>query len=227
MEAMEVDGVEKAAQGKVTGVIIPPPEIRAVVDKTALFVARNGKSFEQRILASGEGQTAKFNFMKPYDPYHAYYEMKIREGEEGKAPAAVESAAPVVQEGGGAEESKGGDAPAPPSVAVSTSVKATILNPVAQLAKIKATEPPAFEFSLTPPAGLTALDVEVVKLAAQHTAVNGREFLASLAAREARNPQFDFLRPTHMLFSYFTALVDVYAKIVRPSQALRERVSRL
>jgi splicing factor 3A subunit 1 len=45
--------VEKAAQGKVTGVIIPPPEIRAVVDKTAMFVARNGKSFEQRILASG------------------------------------------------------------------------------------------------------------------------------------------------------------------------------
>lgn len=64
--------------GKVVGVIIPPPEIRLVVDKTALFVSRNGKSFEQRILASGEGKTAKFNFMKAFDPYHAYYEMKIR-----------------------------------------------------------------------------------------------------------------------------------------------------
>ena len=67
-----------AIQGKVTGVIIPPPEIRAVVDKTAIFVARNGKSFEQRILGSSEGKTAKFNFMKDFDPYHAYYEFKIR-----------------------------------------------------------------------------------------------------------------------------------------------------
>ena len=73
-----IASVEKAVQGKVVGVIIPPPEIRAVVDKTALFVGRNGKSFEQRILSSSEGQTAKFNFMRPFDPYHAYYEMKIK-----------------------------------------------------------------------------------------------------------------------------------------------------
>lgn len=74
------EDVRKAKQGKVTGVIIPPPDIRAVVDKTAQFVARNGKSFEQRILSSGEGKTAKFNFMKQFDPYHAYYEQKIRYG---------------------------------------------------------------------------------------------------------------------------------------------------
>jgi splicing factor 3A subunit 1 len=70
--------IEKASQGKVSGIIIPPPEIRAVVDKTAQFVARNGKSFEQRILTSGEGKTAKFNFLKAHDPYNAYYEFKIR-----------------------------------------------------------------------------------------------------------------------------------------------------
>ena len=74
----EAVDVARAKQGKVTGVIIPPPEIRAVVDKTAQFVARNGKSFEKRILESGEGKTSKFNFMKAYDPYHAYYEFKIR-----------------------------------------------------------------------------------------------------------------------------------------------------
>jgi hypothetical protein len=42
------------SQGKVTGIIIPPPDIRLVVDKTANFVARNGKSFEQKIVASAE-----------------------------------------------------------------------------------------------------------------------------------------------------------------------------
>ena len=76
--AFDAESSKKAKQGKVTGVIIPPPEIRAVADKTAQFVARNGKNFEQRILASEEGKTAKFNFMKPFDPYHAYYEFKIR-----------------------------------------------------------------------------------------------------------------------------------------------------
>lgn len=70
--------VAGAIQGKVTGVIIPPPDIRAVVDKTASFVAKYGKTFEQKILNSEEGKTSKFNFMKPYDPYHAYYEQKIR-----------------------------------------------------------------------------------------------------------------------------------------------------
>jgi splicing factor 3A subunit 1 len=47
-------------------------------------VARNGKSFEERILNSEEGKTSKFNFMKATDPYYAYYEHKIRQFEEGK-----------------------------------------------------------------------------------------------------------------------------------------------
>ena len=80
---MTMSDVLDIKQGKVTGVIIPPPDIRAVVDKTAQFVARNGKSFEERILASSEGKTPKFSFMKISDPYHVYYEHKIREFEEG------------------------------------------------------------------------------------------------------------------------------------------------
>lgn len=76
---MDIDRqLELSQQGKVVGVIIPPPDIRAIVDKTALFVGKNGKSFEQKILNSNEGKTAKFNFMRDFDPYHAYYEFKIK-----------------------------------------------------------------------------------------------------------------------------------------------------
>jgi hypothetical protein len=71
--------------------------------------------------------------------------------------------------------------------------------------------------------GVTPLDLDIIKLAAQYTAVNGREFLACLAQREQRNPQFDFLKPTHLLFSYFTSLVDSYGKVLRPSEELKER----
>ena len=78
VEQSELLSVAGAQQGRVTGIIIPPPDVRARVDKTANYVAKFGKSFEQKILASEEGKTAKFNFMKPFDPYHAYYEFKIR-----------------------------------------------------------------------------------------------------------------------------------------------------
>ena len=55
---------------------------------------------------------------------------------------------------------------------------------------------------------------EIVKLTAQYTAVSGRQFLSGLARKEAGNPQFEFLKPTHVLFGYFTALCDQYAKVV-------------
>lgn len=77
---------------QVKGIIYPPPDIRAIVDKTARFVAKNGKSFEERIQASEEGKSAKFNFMRPHDPYYAYYEFKIRDFEEnGDAPKPVKT----------------------------------------------------------------------------------------------------------------------------------------
>ncbi len=63
-------------QTKAIGVIVPPPDIRAILEKTAAFVAKNGAEFEKRILAN-EANNIKFNFLKPGDPYHAYYQAKV------------------------------------------------------------------------------------------------------------------------------------------------------
>ena len=57
-----------------------------------------------------------------------------------------------------------------------------------------------------------------MKLTALFTARRGRNFLASLSAKEGRNYQFDFLRPTHSLFGYFNRLVDQYSKVLHPSK---------
>jgi splicing factor 3A subunit 1 len=57
-----------------------------------------------------------------------------------------------------------------------------------------------------------------MKLTALFTARRGRSFLANLSAREGRNYQFDFLRPTHSLFGYFNRLVDQYTKILHPNK---------
>lgn len=51
--------------------------------------------------------------------------------------------------------------------------------------------------------------LEKKQLTAQFTAVGGRNFLSELAKREARNEQFQFLKHTHALFSYFTRYVFV------------------
>ena len=86
MDPTSEEFMEKGHSGQVVGVIIPPPDIRAVVDKTAQFVARHGKDFEQKIIqkaAAGGGSASKFNFMRQGDPYNAYYEFKIKEFEEG------------------------------------------------------------------------------------------------------------------------------------------------
>ena len=67
----------------IKGIIRPPPEIRAVADRTASYVAKNGRAFEQRILKSEKGKTPKFAFLQPTSPFHAYYEDKIKFYEEG------------------------------------------------------------------------------------------------------------------------------------------------
>jgi hypothetical protein len=55
-----------------------------------------------------------------------------------------------------------------------------------------------------------------VKLTAQFVARNGRQFLSTLMTREQRNYQFDFLRPQHSLFQYFTKLLEQYTKVLIP-----------
>jgi splicing factor 3A subunit 1 len=61
---------------------------------------------------------------------------------------------------------------------------------------------------------------DIVKLTAQFVSRNGRQFLTSLMSKEARNSQFDFLKPAHGLFNYFTKLVEQYTKILIPSKEL-------
>jgi len=55
-----------------------------------------------------------------------------------------------------------------------------------------------------------------MKLTALFVARNGRQFLTQLMTREARNYQFDFLKPQHSNFHYFTKLVEQYTKVLLP-----------
>ncbi|KAK1235676.1 SF3a splicing factor complex subunit, partial [Marasmius sp. AFHP31] len=61
-----------------TGLILPPPEIKSVIDKTATFIARsaNPPQFEDKI-REGQRSDPKFSFLNPADPYNAYYRHKL------------------------------------------------------------------------------------------------------------------------------------------------------
>jgi splicing factor 3A subunit 1 len=65
---------------------------------------------------------------------------------------------------------------------------------------------------------------DIMKLTALFTAQRGRSFLSVLAAKEGRNFQFDFLRPTHSLFGSFNRLVEQYTKILHPSEDMLTRL---
>jgi len=177
---------------EVVGIIYPPPEIRNIIDKTASFVARNTVQFEN-LIKEKEKYNPKFSFLNPSDPYFTYYQFKIKESKEGK----TSDDSKKVDEAEGKEEEKKEKIPEKP------------------IPK----EPPAFEFMAELPA-ISAQDLDILKLTAQFVARNGRQFMTGLAQREQRNYQFEFLRPNHSLFNYFTKLVEQYTKVLIPSKKL-------
>ena len=184
------------------GVVLPPKDIRAILEKTAGYVARNGAVFEDRIREK-EKHNAKFSFLSTNDAYNAFYLWRLEEIRQGRGTAVsagrVGDAAIVTEP----EKPKG-----PP-------------------------EPPEFHFSARMP-NINAQDLDVVRLTALLVAKNGRSFMTTLSQRETRNFQFDFLRPNHSLYQFFSRLVDQYSELLRASgmdggggAAERERLQEL
>ncbi|RXM98830.1 Splicing factor 3A subunit 1 [Acipenser ruthenus] len=202
---------EPAVSKTIVGIIYPPPEVRNIVDKTASFVARNGPEFEARI-RQNEINNPKFNFLNPNDPYHAYYRHKVNEFKEGKAlePSA---AVPKVMQQQALQNASQQQLP--------QKVQAQVIHETV----VPKEPPPEFEFIADPPS-ISAFDLDVVKLTAQFVARNGRQFLTQLMQKEQRNYQFDFLRPQHSLFNYFTKLVEQYTKVLIPPKGLLQKMKR-
>ncbi|TEY63848.1 hypothetical protein BOTCAL_0150g00040 [Botryotinia calthae] len=68
------------------GVVLPPKEIKAILEKTAGYVARNGINFEDRIREK-ERTNPKFSFLSTNDAYNAYYLWRLSEIKEGRGTA--------------------------------------------------------------------------------------------------------------------------------------------
>ncbi|XP_071528382.1 splicing factor 3A subunit 1 [Panulirus ornatus] len=195
----------------VVGFIYPPPEVRNIVDKTANFVARNGPEFEARI-RQHEQNNPKFNFLNPGDPYHAYYQHKVNDCRTSK-PGDKDASATTV-----------GRTPQQSASQVQQQKQQELLRSAVLEATAPKEPPPDYEFIADPPS-ISAFDLDVVRLTAQFVARNGRQFLTTLMNREQRNNQFDFLRPQHSLFQYFTRLLEQYTKVLIPPKDLMKRLT--
>lgn len=160
----------------------------------------------------------KFSFLKTGDPFHAHYRKMVafNGGGSGATPATSAPSAPP----DGGEGAVDVGAPAKGVVATSAQMaKPSTVGPrVAPLAL------PEQQYRVPRPAGLFPEEVETLMLAAQFTARNGRRFLAHISEREGSNARFDFLRPQHHLFGFFTALVDAYSKVLMPSREILDAV---
>mmetsp|Transcript_48393 Transcript_48393/g.135186 ORF Transcript_48393/g.135186 Transcript_48393/m.135186 type:complete len:712 (-) Transcript_48393:121-2256(-) len=202
---------EPAAGNSGVGIIYPPPDIRGVIDKTAQFVAKCGPEFEQRVLR--EQNHTKFAFLLPSNPYRPYYEFKVKEFKTG-----------VV------EESK----PEVPQAIIDQKAKEDEKKKKKEQMKMltmgekkkKVVKPPPPDQYIVNHPYIAPMDMDIIKLTAQFVARNGQKFLIGLTQRESRNPQFDFLKPTHALFGYFTSLVDAYTKCLMPNKEEVEKLKK-
>ncbi|KJZ74352.1 hypothetical protein HIM_06358 [Hirsutella minnesotensis 3608] len=85
------------------GVVLPPRDIRNILEKTAGYVARNGAVFEDRIREK-ESKNPKFSFLSPEDAYHNFYQWRLSEIRSGRgtdiaAGRAGDAAKPEVPKG--------------------------------------------------------------------------------------------------------------------------------
>lgn len=223
-DRMETEGNSNAAPASVAthtrtiGIIHPPPDIRNIVDKTAQFVAKNGPEFERRIIANNAGN-AKFNFLNSSDPYHAYYQHRLSEFRAQSQASAQQTPQP-------ADSAVPESVPAAPAAQPTPeSIQSDIL---AQLKPVrKVLEPPETEqYTVRLPEGITGEELDIIKLTAQFVARNGKSFLTGLTSREINNPQFHFLKPTHSMFMFFTALADAYSKVLMPPKGLTDKLQK-
>jgi len=176
-----MDGTEGVGKAP-SHVVLPPKEIRTIVETTAGYIARNGPVFEDRIREKNSANP-KFSFLNENDAYNAFYVWRLEEIRAGRGT--VVSAGRAGEGPNKQEEEK----PKGPE------------------------QPPEFRFSARMP-NIAASDMEVIKLTALFAAKNGRTFMTQLSQKEAANYQFDFLRPQHSLYQFFSRLVDQYSELL-------------
>ncbi|KAL3127009.1 Pre-mRNA splicing factor SF3a [Cryptosporidium hominis] len=194
------------------GLIYPPFELRATIDKTASFVAKNGEEFESRILS--ESGSIKFTFLNKDNPFHLYYKKRIEDFKNG---VSIDSSGPTIPRAIlDMNSRKEKQIIAEKEVLMLTSFSGGF--GFMGGAVMEPEEPRKDQYTISHPI-ISIKDESVIKITAMYLARNGQSFLSDLTVRESNNPQFDFLKPGHALFGYFADLVEAYSLCLIPNKS--------
>jgi len=170
-----------------------------------VHVSQKGPALEQRIFEK-ERQNPRFAFLFPQDPYHSYYQKRLGEF----ALMSLDMIEEVLRREAEQREFGVPEYRRP--------------DEQRQVSAAPPKEPEPLEFLLEKLPPVSVLDYDVMKLAAQYVARNGRGFMLNLTQKEQRNPQFEFLRPHHSLHGLFLRLVTQYTLVLQPD---KQRLQRL
>uniref|UniRef100_A0A7S1ER92 SURP motif domain-containing protein n=1 Tax=Timspurckia oligopyrenoides TaxID=708627 RepID=A0A7S1ER92_9RHOD len=203
------------------GIIIPPLELKSIIEKTAQFVIKNGPAFESKIQETN-ATNPKFAFLKNTHPYHKFYKSLLQ------VPLSSLNSSPSNLHANSESDKVEGNSKADSSIIHQQS--AIISNP--RLSALKQDQISADDsldsqssftdfFSLHtsishPP---SVLELEVIKLCAQSVACAGDSLLKIIRAREERNALFGFLRESHVHHELFTSLRLAYEFILNESSS--------
>ncbi|KAG7597042.1 SWAP/Surp [Arabidopsis suecica] len=202
-----------ATHTRTIGIIHPPPDIRTIVEKTAQFVSQNGLEFENKVKTE-KAKNPNFNFLKSDNPYHAFYQHKITEycaKIQDRAQCTLDDTEdPQLDFAASADESD-----------AKPDLQAQFRAPRKTL---EAPEPEKYTVRL--PTGIMEEELDIIKHTAQFVARNGELFLRGLMSREMNNPLFQFMKPTHSMFTFFTSLVDAYSEVLMPPTDLKEKLRK-
>lgn len=174
-------------------VIIPPLDVRSMIEKTAQYVARHGVAFENKIRTK-ESQNPKFVFINKNDPYNGYYKYSLELFKTNGILPKVNEIKHQIKDAAINQDTIN----VPLVVDPNPFHTLKIVN--GQLSDIERE--------------MTLSDLNVLKLMAKYTVQYGESTIESLKSRiylnEGLNSHFAFLQPDNRFHEIYLRYIDVY-----------------
>ena len=217
--------------------IYPPPESKKVIDKAATLVAQYGIQVETSMK-----EDPNFSFINKNDPYYPYYQSKIAQSKE----ELMKNLAKKMEEYYSQEKDNNSnnenkellnkkrkednlielEKEAKELLKEAMQDKIDLLRSDKNLNNLEKIPQPKPDIFSVPQPNISGTELDIIKISAQFVAKNGQKFLSDLIRREKDNPQFDFMKPQHTLFGYFTFLVGCYAKILNNKNEILSKIEK-
>jgi splicing factor 3A subunit 1 len=212
--------------GEGIAMIYPPPETKKVIDKAATLVAQYGIQVETSMK-----EDPNFSFINKTDSYYPYYQKKISEAKEELKKNLEEICTKKNNEFLNKKRKEDNiELEKETKVLLKEAMQDKInllknikISEQDQEKKIQPISQPQFS---VPTPNISGTELDIIKISAQFVAKNGQKFLSDLIRREKDNPQFDFMKPQHTLFGFFTFLVGCYAKILNNKNEIMTKIEK-